>query len=266
MCQIEKGRRFPASLAAVLVVCLPVVLSAQESVREANNTSVPQPPATSEAPELQPTPEQIGDAFLAHQRYQEAIAAYKRDAKPSAAAWNKMGIAYEMMFDPNDAIRCFKQSLRLDPHNASVINNLGTVYDSKKKYKPAERMYRKAIKIDPNSAIIYKNLGTNLLARRKYKKGWEAYSKALAIDPQIFDKGAASAVQNAASLEERGAMNYYMAKSCVQAGLTERAIQFLRLALSEGFTSPKKIAADSSFAKLRGIPAFQQLMDEHNPQ
>jgi tetratricopeptide (TPR) repeat protein len=266
MCQVEKGRRFPASLAGALVVCLPLVLSAQECVREANNTSPPPPPAASAPPELQPTPEQIGDAFLAHQRYQEAIAAYKRDPKLSAAEWNKMGIAYEMMFDPNDAERCFKQSLRLEPRSASVINNLGTVYDSKKKFKPAERMYRKAIKIDPNSAIIYKNLGTNLLARHKYEGGWEAYSKALALDPQIFDKGAASAVQNAASLQERGAMNYYMAKSCVQAGLTDRAIQFLRLALSEGFTSPKKLAADSSFAKLRGNPAFQQLMAEHPAQ
>lgn len=266
MCQVEKGWRFPANLAVALVVCLPLVLSAQEGVREANNTSVPQPPAASAPPELQPTPEQIGDAFMAHQRYQEAIAAYKRDTKVSAAEWNKVGIAYEMMFDPNDGERSFKESLRLEPRNASVINNLGTVYDSKKKYKQAERMYRKAIRIDPDSAIIYKNLGTNLLARKKYEQGWEAYSKALALDPQIFDKGGASAVQNAASLQERGAMNYYMAKSCVQAGLTDRAIQFLRLALSEGFTSPKKIAADSSFAKLHGIPAFEQLIAEHNPQ
>lgn len=263
MCQVEMGRRFPAAVWAVVVVCAPLLLFAQNSVSEADNTALPQPPVTTIGPQIQPTPEQMGDAFLAHQRYQEAIAAYKRDAKVSAAEWNKIGIAYEMMFDQKDAEHSFKQSLRLEPRNASVINNLGTVYDSKKKYKPAERMYRRAIKIDPNSAIIYKNLGTNLLARRKYEKGWEAYSKALALDPQIFDKGATSAVQNTASLQERGAMNYYMAKSCVQAGLADRAVQFLRLALSEGFTNPKKISEDSSFAKLYNYPPFQELLSEH---
>lgn len=266
MCQVESSRRFPTVLLAAVVVCGPLALLAQENVREADNTSVPQPPTTVIAPAIQATHEQIGDAFLAHQRYQEAIGAYKKASPPSAAVLNKMGIAYEMMFDSSDAVRCFKQSLKLEPHSAQVINNLGTVYDSEKKYKAAEKMYRKAIKLDSNSAVIQKNLGTNQLARRKYEQGWDAYRKALALDPHIFDQPATSAVQNTATLQERGAMNYYMAKSCVQAGLTDRAIQFLRLALSEGFTSPKKVAEDSSFTKLHDNPAFQQLLAEHHPQ
>lgn len=262
MRQVDKGRQFPALVAAAVLVCGPMLLAAQSHLREGDNPSVPAQPAAA-APQIQATPEQNGDAFLARQRYQEAIAAYKKEPKPSAAVLNKMGIAYEMMFDGRDAERCFTESLRLKPHDAQVINNLGTVYDSQKKYKKAEHMYRKAIKLDSTSAIMLKNLGTNLLARHKYEKGWKAYQKALAIDPHIFDQTGASAVQNTASLQERGAMNYYMAKSCVQAGLAERAIQFLRLAMSEGFTSPKKVAEDSSFAKLRDDPAFQQLISEH---
>lgn len=265
MCQLDKGRRLPATVVAAIVVCGPIALIAQNQIPKADNPSVPEQP-TAAAQAIRGTHEEIGDAFLAHRRYQEAIAEYKKDPHPSAVLLNKTGIAYEMMFDPGDAERCFKKSLRLDPHNAQVINNLGTVYDSQKKYKAAERMYRKATKLDPTSAVILKNLGTNLLARRKYEKGWKAYSKALALDPQIFDQNGTSAVQNTASLQERGAMNYYMAKSCVQAGLRDQAIHFLRLALSEGFTSPRKVAEDSSFAKLRDDPAFQQLLAEHSSQ
>ena len=55
-------------------------------------------------------------------------------------------------------------------------------------------------------------------------------------------------------------MNYYMAKGCVRAGQTERAIEYLRQALNEGFTSAKKIAEDSEFAALRDVPAFQEMM------
>ena len=265
MCQVEEGRRFPAFVLTALLLCEPLAMFAQNRIREADNTPASQEPAAA-TPDFSPTPEQLGDAYLAHQRYQEAIGAYKKDPHPSAEVWNKMGIAYELMFDPNDALRCYKQSLRLDSHNAQVINNLGTVYDAQKKYRAAEHMYRKAVKIDSTSAIIFKNLGTNLLARHKYEKGLEAYSKALALDSHIFDKGGSSAVQNTASLQERGAMNYYMAKSCVQAGLADRAVQFLRAALSEGYTSPRKVAEDSSFAKLRDYPPFQKLLAEHRSQ
>lgn len=264
MCQVDKGWRFPPFVMAAIFVCSPLILLAQNRVHEADNTSVPARPAA--APQIQATPEQIGDAMLAHQRYQETITAYKKDPHPSAAVWNKMGIAYELMLDAKDAERCYEESLRLNARDAHVFNNLGTIYDSQQKYKKAERMYRKALKLDPESAIMLKNLGTNQLARHKYEKGWDAYRKALALDPHIFDQPAASVVTNSASLQERGAMNYFMAKSCVQAGLTERAIQFLRLALSEGFTSPKKLAEDASFAKLRGDPAFQQLIAEHSSQ
>ena len=263
MCQVDNSRRLSAIALAAILVCGPLMLLAQNGVREADNVTPTAQPAAS-APQISATPEELGDAFLAHQRYQEAIGAYRKDPHPSAAVWNKMGIAYELLFDPKDAEKCFRKSLHLDSHNAQVINNLGTVYDSQKRYGKAEHMYRKAAKLDPNSAIIQKNLGTNLLARHKYDKGWEAYSKALAIDPHIFDRNGVSAVQNTASIQERGAMNYYMAKSCVQAGLPDRAIQFLRRALNEGFTNPKKVAADSSFAKLRDYPAFQQLIAEQN--
>jgi len=55
-------------------------------------------------------------------------------------------------------------------------------------------------------------------------------------------------------------MNYYMAKGCVRAGQTDRAIEYLRMALNEGYTNPKKIQADNEFAVLRGTPAFEELI------
>jgi tetratricopeptide (TPR) repeat protein len=212
------------------------------------------------APQDQPTPEQLGDALMAHQRYQAAIEAYKKAPRNSADVWNKMGIAYQMMFNHEDASRCYQASLKINPKNAHVLNNLATIYDSLKEYSAAERLYRKALKLDPESALIYKNLGTDLLAQHKYKKGWEDYKAALAIDPQIFEDSTSPRIANPATLQERGAMNYYMARGCVRAGLNDCAIEYLRMALNEGFTNPKKIVADGEFASLRGLPAFEQLL------
>ena len=208
----------------------------------------------------QPTPEQLGDAFMAHQRYQAAIEAYKKASRDDATVWNKMGIAYQLMFDLPDAMHCYKASHKLDPKNANVLNNLGTVYDAMKDYHHAEKMYRKALKLDPESALVRKNLGTNLLAQHKYQKGWQEYQAAIKIDPSIFQNNARPRVENPASVSDRGAMNYYMAKGCVKAGMPQQAIQYLRLALDEGFTSPKKIIADNEFASLHGLPAFQELI------
>ena len=111
---------------------------------------------------------------MTHQRYQAAIAAYKREARGTPLTfWNKMGIAYQMMFNLEEASHCYQVSLKLEPKNSRVLNNLGTIYDSMKEYGNAERMYHKALKLDPKSAMILKNLGTNLLAQHRYKKGWE---------------------------------------------------------------------------------------------
>jgi Tfp pilus assembly protein PilF len=141
-----------------------------------------------------------------------------------------------------------------------VLNNLGTIYDSLKEYGQAEHFYRKALKYDPHSALILKNLGTSLLSQHKYNRGWEAYKDALAIDPQIFQDKNSPQIQNPTSVQERGAMNYYMALGCVRAGLTDCALQYLRMALNEGFTSPKKVASDIAFAGLRDNPDFKQLL------
>ena len=226
----------------------------------------PAQPAASPSSVVQVTPEQLGDSLMARQRYQAAIEAYKKTPQFDANTWNKMGIAYQLMFNLTDATRCYQASLKLNPKNANVLNNLGTTYDSLKQYRSAEKLYRKALKIEPKSALILKNLGTDLLAQHKYQKGWEYYKQALVVDPNVFGHTTRPRVENPASVEERGAMNYYMAKGCVRAGMPGRAIEYLRAAINEGFTNPKKINADNEFATLHGIPEFEQLLAAQKEQ
>ena len=171
-----------------------------------------------------------------------------------------MGIAYQMMFNLKEATRCYKESLALEPRNPNVLNNLATIYDSLKEYGQAEKYYKKSLKQDPKSALVLKNLGTNLLTQHKYSRGWEMYQQALAIDPQIFQDRNSPQVQNPTSLEQRGVMNYYMALGCVRIGQTACALQYLRMAMDEGYTTPKKVASDLAFASLRDNPDFKLLL------
>jgi tetratricopeptide (TPR) repeat protein len=268
MLRLNVHRFLPSASLIVTLLACPHRSPAQASAAfpaipaspSAAAAAVPQTltPATPK-PGPPPAPEELGDTLVVHQRYQAAIAAYAK-APRSAAVWNKMGIAYQMMFNLKDATRCYKESLRVDPRSSNVLNNLGTIYDSLKEYGMAERFYKKALKTDPKSALVLKNLGTNLLSQHKYNRGWDAYKQALAIDPEIFEDRNSPQVQNPTSVQERGAMNYYMAMGCVRAGLTECALQYLGMALDEGYTSPKKVASDIAFASLRDNPDFKQLL------
>lgn len=224
-------------------------------------TSNPAPPNPAlAAPANQVTPEELGDALMIHQRYQEAIEAYKRVPADTASIWNKLGIAYQAMFDEEDAEHCYKRALKLDPKNANVLNNMGSLYMGIKLYGSAERSYRKAVRLNPNSALFRKNLGTAYLAEGKYKKGWREYESALAIDSSILSRSAGMRIANPTSLQDRGAMNFYMAKSCAHAGLFTQAVEYLRMALNEGFTNPKRILSDAELSRMRNVPAFQELM------
>lgn len=219
------------------------------------STSAPQG-----VPTFHPTHENIADSMMAHQRYQAAIEEYKQ-ATPTPDVLNKMGVAYQLLYDTGAAKKCYRGALRKDPKNAKFLNNMGSIYMADKEYSTAIKSFRKAVKYDPDSALYEKNLGTALFAERDYKKGWIAYQDALKLDPEIFDRSSSIRVENPGTIQDRGAMNFYMAKGCMKAGFPDRAIEYLRLALNEGFTTPKKVIADVEFNPLHKLPAFVQMME-----
>jgi len=208
------------------------------------------------------TPEQLGDLHMARRRYQAAIQTYRQMPHITSAVWNKIGMANQQMFVLDEAKRSYEIALKMDPKNPDILNNMGTVYYSLKLFSNAEKYYRKALKQSPKSALIYKNLGTDLMAADKFKKGWDCYQAALAIDPEIFERNALYRVGEPTPAQKRGAMNFYLAKSYVRVGMNDRAVDYLRMAIDEGFTDRKKVLADKEFASLRGIPSFEQLLVE----
>jgi len=253
------------SVRAYFMLCallVPVSAAAQPTTA----TRPPTDPATVQFANPSPgqlPPEQQGDLFLSHQRFQAAIEAYHR-ASPSAVLLNKLGIAYQQMLMIDDARRSYEASCKLNPHNPDVLNNLGTIYYATRQYGNAERYYRKALKINPNSAIANKNLGTVYLAQRKMEKGAKYYQRAMELDATLFERGGVYRVGDPASTQQLGAMNYYMARSFLAAGKLDQAIDYLRRAIDEGFTDGKHILADKQLAQLRDSPAFQLMLAEQN--
>ncbi len=210
-----------------------------------------------------PSYEAEGDMLMAHQRYQAAIAAYKQ-APVSSTVLNKLGIADQQMYLMDDARKVYEQALKLNGHASEIWNNLGTVFYAQHSYGSAERSYKKALKLNPNSAIAAKNLGTLYMVEHKLAKGAEWYQTAMKLDPKVCDGVSPYRVGDPTSPQQLGAMNYYMARSFLVAGRLDKAIDYLRKSIDEGYTDGKRILADKQFATLKESPAFQLMLAEQD--
>lgn len=207
-------------------------------------------------------PEARGDVLMAERQYMAAIKAYRQAPPGSAAVWNKMGIAWQHLFAVEQAKQDYERALRLKPNYPEAINNLGTIYYAQKDYKQAEKLYHKALKAMPHSASVYNNLGAAYFAQGKFGKGAQAYRAAFAIDPSVFNATSVEGVAALGSREQQARQNYCLAELFARAGDGERAVEYLRKAIDEGFDDRKRLKDDSNFSSLRNTPAFAQLMTE----
>lgn len=208
------------------------------------------------------SPELRGDLAMARQQYLAAIEAYRQAPADSAEIWNKLGLAYHHLFAIDEAQRDYQRALRIRPNYPEALNNLGAVYYAKGSFHRAEKYYLRAIRLNARSAATYSNLGTAYFAQRKTDKGLAAYRIAFAIDPHVFEDAAPQLVTESLPARQRAQQDYCLAVVFAQSGHSDRAIDFLRRALNEGFDDRKKILDDQTLASIRALPAFAQLMRE----
>jgi tetratricopeptide (TPR) repeat protein len=219
-------------------------------------------PPVSTQPQV--TPEIRGDILMANRKYVEAINAYQAGPLNSPTIWNKMGVAYHHLFAFHEAKRDYEQALKLNPKYAEALNNMGSICYEEKNYGRAEKFYKKSLKYQPDSAVTYSNLGTAYFAHRKYQSGTEAYQKALSLDPGIFERDSLGKIEHQGPPGQRATLSYYLAKTYAQAGMTEKALIYLRKAFDNGFNDRKKLMEDQEFSALRKTPEFRKLLQDEN--
>ncbi|HEX9106321.1 MAG TPA: tetratricopeptide repeat protein, partial [Longimicrobiales bacterium] len=80
-------------------------------------------------------------------------------------------------------------------------------------------------------------------------------------DPEVFEhRNNYGVLLQERSVQERAKFHYYLAKTYAKAGMNDRALQYLRKALEEGFKEREKIPEEPDFAALKDNPEFQQLL------
>ena len=220
-------------------------------------------PAAPVASEPRPdiTPELRGDIMVARKMYREAIDFYKPGADKNHILANKTGIAYHQLQDMDNAKRWYQKAIKLRRDYPEALNNLGTIYYAQRSFKRAIDQYRKALRLTPNSASVLSNLGTAYFARKKYDEAQEYYQQALAIDPNVFEsRSSQGSVVQSRSIEEKAKFDYYLAKTYCKRGDLERALQYVRRSLEEGFKEKKKFTDEPEFAALQENLEFKRLI------
>lgn len=265
----------PGALVAIALIFSPAANSQFQSrsfAQTSEQSGVSTPPklqaslAPNEPLDTSPTQiahqEDLGDLYIVRKRYLDAVNAYQQVAGNSPVVWNKLGIAYQHMFNMKAARASYEHALRLEPKYAEALNNMGTVLFAEQDFRGSARYYIKALKLSPRSAVMYANLGTAQFARGDYKRGGKAYRLAFRLDPTVFDGQSVNRIQETGSREASAMLNFYLAKFYARAGNYTKALECLRQALEGGFNDRKRLMEDEELAELRETQEFRQLMTQ----
>jgi tetratricopeptide (TPR) repeat protein len=100
----------------------------------------------------------------------------------SVLAWNHLGSAYLMLGHYQEAIKAYRESLRLKPDDANTWQAIGTTYTSLGRYQEAFEAYSEALQLKPD-ALTWYTLGFVYAKLGHYQEAIKAYRESLRLKP-----------------------------------------------------------------------------------
>lgn len=131
---------------------------------------------------------------------------WSRSESHNPYAWFGLGNAYGHMNRNDEAVRAFREALRLKQDYAEVWGNLGLVYNGLKRYNEAVRAFREALRLEPNNAEAWYNMGITYYRMRRYDEAIRANQKALSLKPDYAEAWGNLAISYAISGNRRAAL------------------------------------------------------------
>jgi tetratricopeptide (TPR) repeat protein len=227
--------------------------------------------------------EKQADVLRAEKSFADALDYYHAALRKANTAqlWNKIGITELQTGKIKDAGKSFEHSMKLDPKFPEAYNNRGAVYyitgaqqqakaaqahksvphGAIKNYERAVSDYMKAMELYDENASYHSNLGTVYFALRKFPEATTEYARAMQLDPEVFEhKSTAGVAAQMSSPEDRAHYSFVLARMYAKSGNLDRALEYLRKALEDGYKDVDAVYKDQEFATLRQDPRFTALM------
>ena len=130
------------------------------------------------------------DLELDLEKYNEALISFKKllsFGDDKFGILNNIGVLYIFLNDSRNAIKAFRDALKLNPHESFTWNNLANVYRNRKQYNKAIEYYKKAIEIDSKRDVFWFNIGTVYIKEEQYQKAKNAFEKAIRLNKRFYD-------------------------------------------------------------------------------
>lgn len=197
-------------------------------------------------------------------------------AQLTAEEWFERGYVFQKDKSFDEAIRCYKEVIHLEPELSVPYNNLGVLFGELERYAEAEEAYRNAIAKDPNDAAAYSNLGLLLRLINRNEDAIPVLEKLVEIDPDngVHRSSLMAVLKKAgrtseAKQQEEAARkliekeNEYN-RACFESLCEnkEEALTLLKTALEKGQSSKEWARQDPDFENIRSDPRFKELVGE----
>ncbi|MBV8205771.1 MAG: DUF3857 domain-containing protein [Acidobacteria bacterium] len=98
-------------------------------------------------------------------------------------AWNNLGMAYLAMQKYDDAIAAFNRQIAINPYDEYSYNNLGRALQLEGKRKDAEAAYRKQLDVNPLDRYGHMLLGSLLVEEKRWSDALPEMQAAVSRDP-----------------------------------------------------------------------------------
>ncbi len=110
----------------------------------------------------------------------------QRVAPDSAPAWVGLGILYQYKNRLEDAQRCYRKAIELDPEFPDAHYRLGTAYQAQHKLLDAITEYRAAMRVKSNYLFAYYSLAAVYQEQQKNEDAIWLYHEILRMDPKQY--------------------------------------------------------------------------------
>jgi tetratricopeptide (TPR) repeat protein len=127
-------------------------------------------------------------AVIRNTVWQDEVSFWEDIAAKSPAkvrAHVNLGNAYQNRGRFADAIREYKEVIRLDPNDPGAPNNLGTICYRQRNWAEAALWYRQALRLDPGNVSAHYNLGRTLTEEGHFAAAEDALRQAIQIRPEF---------------------------------------------------------------------------------
>ncbi len=205
-----------------------------------------------------------------------AYASYVVKHPDDADAWTQLGTAQVELKKSAEASASLHHAIELDPRVGEAWSMLGKLAVEETDYDEAVRDLNKAVELMPEDGESRYQLGRAQLAQHRASEaiatleravelapgnGWAWNSLAYAyLETKQPAKAAASFERVLPYAPKDSILLYNTACAYALAGSTDKAIEMLDRAITEGFDDKAGIAADPDLAAIRADPRFQKLV------